>query len=178
MKKGLFISFLIVLFILALSGCSNQKVSDLKFYIVERSQLTASLSKGEILSLAKKSGRVAFDGDDIDGYNWQTHTVKFKKDSVTSLGSLTEEKGGSAIFKVDDSYAFVLIINDQLVYYGGFEQGSKNPSVPLQPYIQDVDRYSFKILFDEKYSDIPDNRANQDLYSFLNKFGLLSSKSN
>lgn len=173
MKKYL-ISLMALLLVL-LTGCSKADVTDLKVYVIERSKLTASLTASEAVAAAKTSGRFVFDGNDIDGYNWETHTVTLKKESVPSLGTLTSENGGSAIFKVDDTYAFVLTINDKLIYSGGFIQGSKNPSVPLQPYISDIDRYSFAIRFDSKYATAADNRSSATLYSFLNKFGLLSS---
>ena len=178
MKKFFIVFATILACVLLLTSCSDNKITDLRFYVIERSKISNSMSDGEIVKASKNNGRLVFDGDDIDGYNWQNHTVRIKESSITSLGALTEEKGGSAIFKVDDTYAFVITIKDKLVYYGGFEHGTKNPSVPLQPYIQDIDRFSFKILFDSKYPDAGDSRSNESFYSFLNEFGLLSSKSN
>ena len=174
MKKHLFPIIAIV--IIVLCGCNKTDKSDFKIYVVSRDVLTRDLSDSQIVSTAKQNGRLAFDGNDIEGYNWETHTIIFKSNSVTSLGAITKESGGSAIFKVDDTFAFVFTLNDKLIYHGGFVQGSKNPDIPLQPYIADKSVTSVKILFDSKYATNDDNRSNNRLYSFLNNCGLLSSK--
>lgn len=174
MKKYIFP--IIVLLIISLSGCGKSEKSDFKIYVVSRDFLTQDLSDAEIISTAKKNGRLAFDGNDIEGYNWETHTLTFKDNSVKSLGAVTKESGGSAIFKVDDTYAFVFSLNDKLIYNGGFAQGSKNPDIPLQPYISDKDTTSVKILFNSKYASGDDCRLSNKLYSFLNDCGLLSAK--
>ena len=176
MKKV--VAIILILIILLTTGCNKTDVSDLEFYVISREHLTQDLSDNQIVSSAQKNGRLAFNGSDIEGYNWETHTVTLKDNSVTSHGAVTAESGGSAIFKVDDTFAFVILINNKLVYCGGFIQGSKNPSIPLQPYIEDVESTVFKIGFDSKYSSDKDSRSNNQLYSFLNKTGLLSSKIN
>ena len=175
MKRLTFL--LIPIILITLAGCSKNKKSDLEFYIIERTHLSASYSDEEIVAITKEKGRLAYTGEDIEGYNWQTHTVILKENSISSLGAYNDENGGSAIFKTDDTYAFVLILDNSLIYYGGFEYGSKNPALPLQPYIQDSNDRTFKILFDEKYSEgKKDNRSNKSLYSFLQDNALLSSK--
>ena len=173
-----FLLILILLPTLLLSGCSKPKLTDLKFYVVNRQFLTQDLSDNQIISTAQKNGRLAFEGDNISGYNWETHTVTLKDCALTSYGAVTKESGGSAIFKVDDTFAFVIAINNKLIYYGGFIQGSKNPDVPLQPFIKDNDLKSFKIDFDNKYATQNDVRGSSQLYTFLNEMGLLSSKIN
>lgn len=174
MKKYIFP--IIVILLISLSGCNKTDKSDFEIYVVSREFLTQDLSDAQIISTAKKNGRLAFDGSDIEGYNWETHTLTLKDNSVSSLGAVTAEGGGSAIFKVDDTYAFVFSLNDKLIYYGGFIQGSKNPAIPLQPYITDKDAVSVKILFDSKYASREDCRSSNQLYSFFNDCGLLSSK--
>lgn len=175
MIKRIMTTLLISAILLTICGCSQDKKSDLAFYVIKRNNITASLSDREVVKVAKKSGRLAFDGEDIEGYNWQTHTVKLYESAVPSLGSVSAESGGSKIFKADDTYAFVLIIKNELIYLGGFKAGSKNPDIPLQPSIRDGEEYTFSIVFDAKYSTGPDNRSNNKLYDFLNKFGMLSS---
>ena len=174
MKKYVFP--IIILLLIALSGCGKSDKSDFKIYVVSRDFVTQDLSDAEIVTVAKKNGRLAFDGNDIEGYNWETHTMTLKNNSVTSLGAITKESGGSAIFKVDDTFAFVFSLNNKLIYHGGFTQGSKNPDIPLQPYISDKDTVSVKILFDSKYASGDDCRLSNKLYSFFNECGLLSAK--
>ncbi len=174
MKK--FIFPIIVILLITLGGCTKTDKTDFKMYVVSRQFLTQDLSDVQIIAAAQKNGRLAFDGNDIDGYNWETHTLTFKNNSVTSLGAVTKESGGSAIFKTDDTFAFVFTLNNKLIYYGGFLQGSKNPDIPLQPYIEDKNTTSVKILFNAKYATREDCRSNSQLYSFFNDCGLLSSK--
>ncbi len=173
MKKIVFLLIGILTF--SLCGCSKMSESSLEIYVIEQTKLNSSLSDGETVKLVKQSGRLAFTGDDINGYNWETHTISIKKEAVPSHSTVTAESGGSAIFKVDDSYAYVIVLNKSLIYIGGFLHGSKNPSIPLQPCITDVDEYSFKITFDSKYATGADPRDNKSFYKFLSKFGKLSS---
>ncbi len=157
-------------------SCSGQKRDSLRFYVVSRSQLSASMSASETAKFVRENGRLVFDGDDIEGYNWQTHTVTLKSSAVPSVGAVTAESGGSAVFKTDDTHAFVLLLGGHMLYTGGFKSGVKNPDVPLQPSIEDSGRYSFKITFDGKYASGNDPRSDAKLYDFLNSQGLLSSK--
>ncbi len=173
MKKILTI---FVILILLVSCSKTASPEDMQFYVLNRNLLTSDITDSETVKLAKNSGRLVFDGNDIEGYNWQTHTVNLYESSVTSVGVVTAESGGSAIFKTSDKYAFVLIIGDDLVYTGGFTSGTSTPDVPLQPSISDNGQYSFKILFDAKYASYSDNRDNIKLYNFLNYCGKLSSK--
>lgn len=175
MKK--FAAFILILIILtSFSSCASLGAQDLKFYVISGKLLNESMSDSEIIKTAKSEGRLAFDGNDIVGYNWQTHTVMLREEAVTSVGTVTEQSGGSAIFKTDDTHAFVLVLGNTLIYTGGFKSGTKNPNVPLEPHIEDKTRYSFSIEFDSKYATGKDNRSNAKLYSFLESSGMLSSK--
>ncbi len=179
MIKRLISYFSLIVIVFTLSACTGtNQASDLKFYVVNRSLLNDGMSDSQVIKTAKAEGRLVFDGEDIYGYNWQNHLITLSKDSVFSIGTTTKESGGSAIFKVDDSYAFVLVLKNKLIYTGGFVSGTKNPNVPLQPYIKDESKYSFSIKFDSKYADFEDNRQNSALYDFLKHQGLLSSKTN
>lgn len=173
MKKIIFLIISILIFLLC--GCSKLSESSLEIYVIEQTKLNSSLNDRETVKLIKQNGRLAFNGEDINGYNWETHTISLKNEAVPSHSTITSESGGSAIFKVDDSYAYAIVLNDALVYVGGFMHGSKNPSIPLQPSINDIDEYSFKITFDSKYATGADPRDNKSFYKFLSKFGKLSS---
>lgn len=175
--KKIFSLFILALFAAALlSSCSAGNKNELGFYVIDRSQINASMSDSQIVSAVRRDGRLAFESGDIKGYNWQTHTVVLKEESVPSIGITTEESGGSAVFKTDDTYAFALVLGNELIYSGGFRSGVKNPAVPMQPCITDTGRYSFSISFDGKYATFADPRSDSRLYGFLNKHGLLSSK--
>lgn len=176
MKRLCLVIAFAMLITAALSSCSKQKPSDLKFYVIKRDELAETTTESEKIKAVDLYGRLAFDGDDIEGYNWQTHTVFLKSDSVLSLGTVTDESGGSRIFKTDDTYAFVLMLKNTIIYSGGFQNGIKNPDIPLQPSIEDSSAQSFKITFDSKYGGNVDPRSAQKLYDFLNKQGLLSTK--
>ena len=176
MKRIFLVLICAFIIIPALGSCSEEQTDDLKFYIISRDILEDAVSDSEKISAVNAYGRLAFDGEDIEGYNWQTHTVFLKEESVASLGNVTEESGGSRIFKTDDTNAFVLMLKNNIIYFGGFHSGVKNPDVPLQPCIEDISRLSFKITFDVKYASFDDPRSAPKLYNFLNKQGLLSTK--
>lgn len=167
---------LTAIMLLTLCSCRALGAEDLKFYVISSEVISESMSDSEIIKAAEKDGRLAFDGNDITGYNWQTHTVMLREEAVTSVANVTEQSGGSAIFKTDDTHAFVLVLGNTLIYVGGFESGSKNPNVPLEPHIEDKTRYSFSISFNSKYATSKDPRSNAKLYSFLEASGMLSSK--
>lgn len=177
MTKRTFVATLILILTLVLvCGCSSSKPEDLKFYVVKRQHISDSMSESEIVSAVKANGRQMFDGTDIQGYNWQKHIVMLDPNAIGSLGSVSAQSGGSAIFKTDDTYAFALMLGNKLIYAGGFENGYANPDVPLQPYIKDKSRTSFTIEFNEKYASGSDKRTNETLYNFLKDCGMLSSK--
>lgn len=176
MKKPLILTFIFTLTLILVCGCSSSEPDDLAFYVVKREYINESMSDSEIVSAVKSNGRQMFDGTDIRGYNWQKHIVMLDPNAIGSLGSVSAQSGGSAIFKTDDTYAFALLLGNKLIYAGGFENGYANPDVPLQPYIKDKSRTSFTIEFNEKYANSPDKRTNEKLYNFLKDCGMLSSK--
>lgn len=176
MIKKFCYTLIAILLLSLICGCTSNTPDSLKFYVLSREYINEGMSDNKIVSTAKEHGRFVFDGSDISGYNWQSHTITLNEDSVPTIGTVTAEKGGSALFKVDDSYAFVLVLKNELVYVGGFNNGTKSPDIPLQPYIKDETRYSFSIQFDSKYSSTSDNRANTKLYNFLEYQGLLTTK--
>ena len=175
-KKLVSVSLILISFIVC--SCANSQKSDLAFYVISRDSIHDDMSDSEIVSTTKSQGRLVFNGEDIEGYNWQNHIVKLHDESVPSLGYVTNESGGSAVFKTDDTYAFVLLIKNELIYVGGFKQGVKNPEIPLQPSIRDFDNNTFSITFDGKYTEYTDNRSDNRLYNFLNKHGILSASIN
>lgn len=174
--KKLFTIILTFVIVVTLAACTKNDASDLKIYVIKRDTVEGLSDNIEILSALKTDGRLVFDGSDIQGYNWQTHTITFKETSVPSHGSVTEEDGGSAIFKTNDTYAFVIALKNSIIYTGGFKQGLKNPRAPLQPSISDDGRYSCCITYDSKYASGSDVRSNKKLYDFLSVCGLLSAK--
>ena len=177
MKRILLIILSLIL-LLNFGACKKDDASLLKFYVVDRNEINQGMSNKEIVSTVKKEGRLVFDGTDLDGYNWEKHKVTLNENSVGSIGATNSENGGSAIFKVDDSYAFALILDNSLIYFGGFEVGAKTPDIPLQPYIKDESKYVFSIKYDSKYSIEKDNRSNKKLYNFLENQGLLITNVN
>lgn len=169
--------FLITLTLIS-SSCSSYEIDDLQYYVIPRSLLTDGMSNSEIVKVAKNEGRLAFSGQDIVGFNWQKQRVTLDENAVLSTTDTTTQTGGSSLFKVDDTYAYAVILKNSLVYYGGFESGTKNPQVPLQPTIYDRGGYSFSIEYDSKYANGEDTRFNEKLYKFLEKHSLLTTMEN
>lgn len=173
MKLKLLVCTLLIT--LSLCSCKGSDINDLKIYVIPSTDISQALTDGEIVNAVKNSGRLVFEGSDIDGYNWENHTLTFNSDSIISHGKVTKESGGSRIFKVDDSYLFVIVIKNELVYYGGFEHGSKNPSIPVEPCISDVDDYTVKLTYNAKYATQNDKRSSELLYNFFDKYNLFLS---
>ena len=176
MKKRGFYLIACLLMCLIMCACSARGKENLKIYIVDRTLIDDNMTSSEIVSLAYDRGRLAFDGNDIEGYQWSGHVVRLKDEAVPSLGSNSKEDGGSTIFKSKDTDIFILVINKTFIYYGGFEMGTTNPQTPLQPNIKDAGRYTFSINFDSKYAEFSDPRNSEYLYRFLSENEILVTK--
>lgn len=171
MKKIL--SFgLILCLLLGIFGCSGQK--GLEFYVVKGELLRGNESDRELLSLAKKQGRLAFTQEDLEGYLWAEHELRLK--AQPSLGSAGQ--GGSRIFQAEAGDCFLLVLHGKLLYSGGFYSPEGSAQVQISPFIKDTSSQSFSISFSSKYSEEEDPRGNKKLYDYLADCQLLASKLN
>ena len=171
MKK---LSFLLIILVLLASLCGCKGKETLQFYVVEGELLSGGESDGELLSIAKKRGRLVFTDADMEGYLWKDHTVRLKEAPVR--GSMTD--GGSRLFQAEPQDRFLLVLGNRVLYRGGFDEGSGSTTPQISPYIMDESNQSFSILFSSKYSEGEDPRGNERLYRFLTDRQLLSSKLN
>lgn len=171
MKKLALLMILLVL-LSALCGCSGQE--RLEFYVVEGEALTGGESDAQLLAIAKKSGRLVFTEEQMEGYLWAEHTIRLKEPPVR--GSATD--GGSRLFQAEPQDRFLLVLGGRVLYWGGFAAGSASAATQISPYILDQGAQSFTIAYSSKYSEGEDPRGNQRLYSHLTNRQLLSSKLN
>ena len=177
-RNVLKVTMLMLAVMLILNSCSTgADKADIRFYVLKNDLINDQMTERQIVNAAKMSGRLAFDGNDIEGYYWADHCITLKRDAVKSRAEVTAESGGSALFKTTDEDYFVLTVKDEIIYWGGFEHGIANPQVPVQPSICDVDSYSFKITYNSKYATGNDPRSSKKMYACLDRLGILSSKS-
>ena len=169
MKKTFFI---MLCALLLCSGCARSQT--LSLYILSRDNITDSMSDSEIAAAARQNGRVALTGDDFAGVMWEEQRFQVKAQAVPSVGTTTAESGGSALLKTDGEGGFVWMVNDRVVYVGGFVQGVGTAGSQRVPFIKDSGRTSFTIQTDDRYGE--DIRFNKTLYRFFQNAGLLKSE--
>lgn len=171
MKK---IAVLMILMALLCCLCGCKGEASLKFYVVEGEYLTGGESETEMLSIAKKSGRLVFTDADIEGYLWSEHRIRLKEAPVR--GSIAD--GGSRLFQAEANDRFLLVLGNRVIYFGGFAAGSGSAAIQISPYIIDEGAQTFSIAYSSKYSEGEDPRGDQRLYRYLTEHQLLSSKLN
>lgn len=170
MKRLLLILITAVL-LFSLCACRSQR-ADLKFYVLSAEDVTENMSDSALLSLAKKKGRLAFTGEQVQGYLWAEHQVRLKDVDVRGGA----QDGGSRLFQTNAGDLFVLALGGRVIYTGGFEAGAGTVTPPRSPYITDIDETTFAICYDAKYTDCADPRGNERLYNFLTDRQLLVSR--
>jgi hypothetical protein len=122
-----------------------------------------------LLAAAKKSGRIAFSGEDIQSWYWQEHKVQLKAVEVTG-GTVN---GGSALFKTDGEDLFILTLNGRVVFTGGFESTAPVPGIQREIYIKDGEGETFTIACTRVYEAGQDPRNDAALYEYLADMNLL-----
>ncbi len=163
MKKILFIA--VAAMLLLCSGCKKQ-AEDLKFYVVKQEAISADMATDVLIQTAKKEGRLAFTGADLEGWYWADHTLRLEQ--VNVKGSAAD--GGSVLFQTEAGDVFLLMLGNRLLYSGTFDAQDEGI------FIADAGERDFKIHFQNPYGDLKDPRGNQTLYEFLADQQLLLSE--
>ncbi len=157
--------------VLSLAGCKQTK-EDLKFYVVDGDLVSVGMADGVLLNVARKQGRVAFTGEDLAGWQWETHRVQLK--NIAVLGG--DQDGGSRLFQAEADDCFILTLGNQLVYAGSFAPASGSVRAVRNPYIQDGEEDTFYLLCDQKFEEGKDPRIQEALYTYLAEQQLLVSE--
>ncbi len=165
---------LVMVGICLLSLCACGGKGALGLYILSAEQVKDSMSAREIGALAAQEGRLALNGQDFVGVDWENQYFAVDAKAVPSVSTVTAEHGGCSLLKTTDEDVFVWVLNGKALYVGGFEMGSSNPATPRSPYIQDKERYTFAIAADDRYGE--DLRFNKALYNWFYKAGLIKSE--
>ncbi len=168
MKKT--VCLLLAALALLLCGCS--KNDTLYLYVLPQREVSADMSDAEIASLARRIGRLALEGEDLVGVQWDTQRFEIAGD--LPAGAASSESGGSALLKTTDGDLFVWILGGRPVYVGGFARGGSNAATPRVPYIVDDGRRIFRVETDDRYGR--DLRFDTKLYRYFEKRGLLRTE--
>lgn len=157
---------------ICLVGCAKRE--GLALYILPRELITAQMSDGDILKMARQNGRLALDENSIAGVDWEGQRFRLTAAAVPAVGTVSKESGGSALLKTTDKDIFVLEVGGKLIYWGGFLMGTANPAAEQSLLLVDEGRYTFSLRHSERYQGA-DQRFNSTLYNFLQKNKLLKS---
>lgn len=158
-----FIAFLLAaLLLLSLAGCKAER-GDLVFYVLKEADVPAAESA--LLPAARKKGRAAFTGEELEGWLWSTHTVRLKNVNVKNTAA-----DGSALFQTESTDVFVLVLGNEVLYRGGFSESGAGV------YIRDAGERDFELCFSDPFGEGEDPRGNTALYDFLVNQQLLVSE--
>ena len=164
MKKIMAFGAVLVL-LLTFCGC-KAKEEHLKFYVIKAADVTADMGTDALLHTAKTEGRLAFTGEDLEGWLWADHTVRLKE--VKVKGSAAGD--GSVLFQTKKEDLFLVTLNGRVLMSGGFDPKADGV------YITDAGERDFKIGFENLYNDLEDPRGNERLYNYLIDLQLLVSE--
>lgn len=159
-----------VLLLCSLCGCGEQTLG---LYVLPADSISDVMTAGEIADVVQEKGRLALDGSDFAGVDWENQCYAVKAEASASVSVITAQSGGSSILKTTDSDVFVWMLSGKVLYVGGFEKGSASVSAQKDPYIKDKERYIFSI---ETVSSEGDKRFNDKLYNYFYKQGLIKSE--
>lgn len=164
MKK--IISLLVLLALLcSLCGCKATG-GDLKFYVIKAADVTDGMGNDALLQTAKTKGRLAFTGEELEGWLWAEHTVRLKEVKVKGSAA----GGGSVLFQTEKEDLFLVTLNGRVLIRGGFDPKAAGA------YIVDAGERDFKIGFEDPYEELSDPRGNEKLYNYLIDLQLLVSE--
>lgn len=147
--------------LLPLTGC-KANAEDLVFYVLKKEEVP--VAESALLSAAKEKGRAVFTGEDLEGWLWSTHTVRLKQVNVKNTAA-----GGSALFQSEKDDVFVLVLGNQVLYSGGFDEDAEGLC------LRDAGERDFELVFSDSFGDSKDPRGNTALYDFLIEQQLLVS---
>jgi hypothetical protein len=139
----------------------------------------------------QKRGRLVFTGEDIQEFDWLNQTVKMtpefmktRKDyHVNQFSKDVGNGGGCSVLGVSANQHFALLLGDEIIYTGEFEQSPFSSYMPMGVVIGDMYQQNstepFTIepdTFEIKYSDSfsMDIRFSKKLSRFLYDNGLLA----
>ncbi len=169
MKKR-FIAILILIMMLGcLSSCRSAR-DDLKFYVIKQADVAENMADSALLAAAKRSGRVAFTGEDLRGWYWPDHQVLLRDLSVYGGA----EEGGSRLFQAEAGDVFVLVLGNRVLYSGGFASAAETLGDTGEIYIQDGAADNFAVACRNEYEAEQDPRNVDALYDYLADYNLLS----
>ncbi len=166
------IAILLALSLLLGLGACRANPQDIQFYILDGEDLEGARSNSALLSLAKKEGRVAFTGADIQSWHWESHHIRLKNIAVTGGA----QEGGSALFMADPEDLFLLVLDGQVLYAGEFEQSVNTVAERQEIFIKDGEGDDFYICCHQLYESAQDPRNLQRLYDYLADCQLLISE--
>ncbi len=172
MKRIIACAVMVGLLLLSLNACKQNK-EDLIFYVIAAEDLPAKEAAHVLFDVAKQSGRIAFTGEDIENWHWETHRVALKKPDVRGGSGCT----GSSLFQADAEDAFLLVLGNRVLLFGGFENKVGALTIDRDLYVADEqDADAFRLLCRNTEEEGEDPRKVEALYKFLADHNLLASE--
>ena len=162
--KRLWMVLVLILLILMMNACKKDDKSDLAFYRLSH------LSNSNDWLLEEQP---LFTGDDIEAYDWQSHTITFKDDFLADRNmDKTEDDLLMNGIKCLDLYypdQLAIYLDDQEVYRTYVEPQAFISFFPPGPMVRGLEDGLMIDCFDPSL----DTRNNKDLKAYLEKQGLL-----
>lgn len=110
-----------------------------------------------------------FTGNDINYYEWSTHTIVFKDDFISQQKNIDKDTkiGGSSIFGTNSRDKFMVYVDNELLYDGYYNQSLLSSFYPIGVVMVDLSdgvRIDFNGI---KGVEPKDNRCDLRMYEAL-----------
>ncbi|GMQ57188.1 hypothetical protein AN1V17_15830 [Vallitalea sediminicola] len=110
-----------------------------------------------------------FTGNDINYYDWSTHTIVFKDDFISQQKNIDKDIkiGGSSIFDTNSRDKFMVYVDNELLYDGYYNQSLLSSFYPIGAVLFDLSdavRIDFNGI---KGVELKDNRSDLKMYESL-----------
>lgn len=170
---------IVLLLITNIMGCSSKDMSDGKFemYISRQAEDHDTFIEDDA---------PIFTEDDIEHYEWDSHTIIFNKDFLDVRKSIMSDKfdsdgsledawvlGGSLILDAKYPDRFTIYIDNEEIYCGTFEKPLISSFIPAGAVISDVKdgvKIKYRAFGDESTID---KRDDKKIYKLLESYGLI-----
>lgn len=119
--------------------------------------------------------RLLFTGEDIEYYDWVRHAIGFKNEFLEGRYKGDEYgwiHGGSQMLDTKDTDAFLVYIDDELIYRGDFPYSAFSSQMNRRITMRDE---GIEMVIKEGY-EVEDKRHDRRVYDFFNNRNMLKNK--
>ena len=172
MMKKIILLLVILLQVCFIVSCESSTANKLNKVTIEFYNAVEKEAFSEEYIISKEP---LFTGEDINYYEWNTHTIVFKDEFLSQQKNNDKniKIGGSAMFGTKARDKFMVYVDNELIYDGFYNQSSLSSFFPIGAVMVDISD-GVRIVFQGIQSVEPeDNRFDLRIYEALKRDEIL-----